>query len=42
METDNKQNKVFLFIGGFFVATASLSVAILMVVSIWEIYDLAS
>ncbi|HEX9150644.1 MAG TPA: hypothetical protein VF842_01090 [Flavobacterium sp.] len=39
METDNKQNKVFLFLGGFFVATASLSVAILMLVSIYEIFN---
>ncbi|WP_255360745.1 hypothetical protein [Flavobacterium sp. 83] len=40
METDNKQNTVFLIIGGFFVASVSLSVAILMGVSIWEIYTL--
>ncbi len=39
METDNKQNEVFLFIGGFFVVAASLSVAILMLVFFYEIYD---
>jgi hypothetical protein len=32
MKTENKQNKMFLFIGGFFLATVSLSAAILMVV----------
>lgn len=39
MGTDDKQNEVFLFIGGFFVAAATLSVTILMLVSIYEIFD---
>jgi hypothetical protein len=39
MGTEDKQNDVFLLIGGFFVAAATLSVAILMLVSIYEIYD---
>lgn len=39
METDNKQNKMFLFIGGFFFAALSLSAAILMVFFCTLIYD---
>ncbi len=31
METDNKQDKMFLFIGVFFVAAMSLSTVILIV-----------
>lgn len=36
MKTDDKQNEVFLFIGGFFVTAAILSGVILMLVSIYD------